>query len=723
MGPDLSPGQTAAQPQAAAFDSIDDPLAECLVHLGKIYKIQVSRTAIKAGLPLLADRLTIELFPRAADRAGFSSRLLKRPLAKISGYELPAVLLLNGNRACILVRISQKEQNAKIILPESGFGESVIPLEELAASYAGHTFFVRPKYRVDKQIAEPAASTGKHWFWSPFLSSWRILRDVLLASFFINLFGLAGPFFTMNVYDRVIPNLAFDTLWVLAIGIGIVYVFSLIMKGLRSYFIDEAGKKFNLRISSTLLEKVLGLRMEVRPKSVGAFTRNLQEFDAVRDFITSFSITALIDLPFMVLGLLAIWYLGGPIVLVHVLAVLLMAFYALLVQAPLKAAVEKSFQAGAQKNSILVEGLSGIETIKMLGAESQFQRAWEEAVSHIAIWSSRSRLYSSSVGFFSDFIMNLSTVAVLVAGVYRLSSGNLTQGGIIALVILSRQAIAPMSQVVNLAARYHRAKAALGALNTIMALPVERPADQSFLPRTRCQGGVSLVNVDFQYPQQSGLALQGINIDIAAGEKVALIGPIGSGKTTLGKLLLGLYQPSQGMVCLDNTDIRQIDPAELRRFIGYVPQDVTLFRGTIRDNIILGSPEVDADRILWAAELAGVMSFVGRHPKGFDLEIGEQGRGLSGGQRQSVSIARALLHDPPILVFDEPSSSMDNRTETLLKANLATILPNKTLVLITHRGSLLSLVDRIILVDSGTVVADGPRDQVMTAMKTGQINI
>lgn len=723
MGPDLSTGQTAAQPQTAAFDSIDDPLAECLVHLGKLYKMQVSRTALKAGLPLLADRLTIELFPRAADRAGFSSRLLKRPLAKMSGYELPAVLLLNDNRACILARIDSAQRSAKIILPESGFGESQIPLDELEANYTGHAFFVRPKYREDKQLNDIKTSSGRHWFWGPLFSSWRILRDVLLASFFINLFGLTGPFFTMNVYDRVIPNLAFDTLWVLAIGIGIVYVFNLIMKALRGYFIDEVGKKFNLRISSTLLERVLGLRMEVRPKSVGAFTRNLQEFDAVRDFITSFSITALIDLPFMVLGLFAIWYLGGPIVLVHVLAVLLMGLYALLVQAPLKTSVEKSFQAGAQKNSILVEGLSGIETIKMLGAESQFQRAWEEAVSHIAIWSNRSRLYSSSVGFFSDFIMNLSTVAVLVAGVYRLSSSNLSQGGIIALVILSRQAIAPMSQVVNLAARYHRAKTALGALNSIMALPVERPADQSFLPRSHCQGSVSLVNVDFQYPQQTGLALQGINIDIAAGEKVALIGPIGSGKTTLGKLLLGLYQPSQGMVCLDHTDIRQIDPAELRRFIGYVPQDVTLFRGTIRDNIIFGSPEVDADRILWAAELAGVMSFVGKHAKGFDLEIGEQGRGLSGGQRQSVSIARALLHDPPILVFDEPSSSMDNRTETQLKANLAKILPNKTLVLITHRGSLLSLVDRIILIDNGAVVADGPRDQVMTAMKTGQINI
>jgi ATP-binding cassette subfamily C protein LapB len=459
----------------------------------------------------------------------------------------------------------------------------------------------------------------------------------------------------------------------------------------------------------------------VRPKSIGGFSKNLQQFEAVRDFITSLSITALIDLPFMLLGLAAIWYLGGPIVWIHLTAILLMGLFALAVQAPLKKAVEKSFAASAQKNAILVEGLSGIETIKMLRAESQIQRAWEEAVSYIATWSSRSRLFSTSVTHFSDFIMNLTVVGVLIAGVYRISEGQLSQGGIIALMILSRQAIAPMSQVVSLATRFHRAKAALGTLDAIMELPVERPPDKSFLHRSECQGRLGFVQVDFQYPGQSGLALRQITLTIEPGEKVAIIGPIGSGKTTLGKLLLGLYEPTGGMVCLDDTDIRQIDPAELRRFIGYVPQDITLFRGTIRENIILGSPEVEDERILRAAELAGVSQFAGKHPKGFDMEIGEQGRGLSGGQRQSVAMARALLHDPPILVLDEPSSSMDNRTETRMKTNLKNLLAGKTLVLITHRGSLLDLVERIIIIDNGAVVADGPRDQVLSAMKSGQI--
>ena len=716
-----SPPATDAWRRTDDAEAIDDPLTDCLIQLCRLYNLPATRTALRAGLPLVDNRLTVELFPRAAERAGLAARLVKRPLGRMTGLELPAVLLLVDGRACVLAALDHEEGEAMVLLPETGLGESRLALAELERLYSGHALFARPRFRQDGHLEHGVASEQRNWFWGTLFRSWRIYRDVLLASLMINLFGLTGPFFTMIVYDRVIPNLAFETLWVLALGIGTVYGFSLVLRGLRGYFVDEAGKKANLRISAALLEKVLGLRLEVRPKSIGGFSKNLQQFEAVRDFITSLSITALIDLPFMLLGLAAIWYLGGPIVWIHLTAILLMGLFALAVQAPLKKAVERSFAASAQKNAILVEGLSGIETIKMLRAESQIQRAWEEAVSYIATWSSRSRLFSSSVTHFSDFIMNLTVVGVLIAGVYRISEGQLSQGGIIALMILSRQAIAPMSQVVSLATRFHRAKAALGTLDAIMELPVERPADKTFLHRSECRGRLGFAQVDFQYPGQSGLALRQITLTIEPGEKVAIIGPIGSGKTTLGKLLLGLYEPTGGMVCLDDTDIRQIDPAELRRFIGYVPQDITLFRGTIRENIILGSPEVEDERILRAAELAGVSQFAGKHPKGFDMEIGEQGRGLSGGQRQSVAMARALLHDPPILVLDEPSSSMDNRTETRMKTNLKNLLAGKTLVLITHRGSLLDLVERIIIIDNGAVVADGPRDQVLSAMKSGQI--
>ncbi|MDH5297852.1 MAG: type I secretion system permease/ATPase [Desulfobulbaceae bacterium] len=707
-------------------DSHDDPLLDSLLLIAKLHGRVASRTGLRTGLPLVDDRLTVELFPRAAGRAGLSSRLLRRPLAKISKLELPAILLLKDRRACVLVGGEDNGDQLKVLLPESGMGETVIPRAELEELYSGYALYIRPKFRFDDKVLEgfnPLADKKGGWFWGPLFDCWRIYRDVLVASFLINVFGLTTPFFILNVYDRVIPNSAFETLWVLAIGIGIIYLFTLLMRALRGYFIDEAGKKINLQLSAGLFQKVLGLRMEVCPKSIGSFSKNLQQFESVRDFITSFSVTAIIDLPFLLLGLFAIWYLGGAIVFIFVAAIALQVLYSFFVQPPLIKAIEKTFQASAQKNAILVEGIAGLETIKMLGAAGQIQRAWEEAEGYIATWSARSRLISSSVNHVSGFIQSMTVVAVVIAGVYMISEGHLTQGGLIALVMLSRQALAPMAQVVNLATRFHQAKLSLSTLNSIMALPEERPAGKAFLHRTSVKGDLALQNVNFAYPGQSANVLQNINLQIVAGEKVGIVGPIGSGKTTLGKLLLGLYQPTSGMICVDGTDIRQIDPAELRSFIGYVPQDVTLFRGSVRDNITLGVHDVDDNVVLHAADFAGVSDFVRKHAMGFDMEVGELGRGLSGGQRKCVAIARAILLDPPVLVLDEPTGSMDNMSESRVKSGLTEMLVGKTMILITHRASLLSLVDRLIVIDNGTIVADGPRASVLEALKRGQINV
>jgi ATP-binding cassette subfamily C protein LapB len=698
-------------------DTHDDPLLDCLIQLAKLHGRSVSRTSLSSGLPLVHNRLTVELFTRAADRADLASRILRKPLDEISALQLPLVLLLNEQRACVLVAKEDGGKEYKLLLPETGMGEKVVSGEELEKLYAGYGIFVRPRYRMERPSLEDLSPVStKDWFWGTLFKSWRIYRDVFVASFLINVFGLATPFFVLTVYDRVIPNSAFETLWVLAIGISVIYVFAVLMRGLRGYFVDEAGKKANLEISSVLFQKVLGLRMEARPQSIGSFTKNLQEFESVRDFITSFSITALIDLPFMALGLLVIWYIGGSIVVVHLVAILLLSLYAFLIQAPLQKAVENSLQASAQKNAILVEGLSGLETIKMLGAESQIQRAWEEAVSYIAKWSARSRLLSSSVNHFSFFVQNIVVVAVVIGGVYMISKGNLSMGGLIALVILSRQAIGPMAQAVNLATRFHRAKAALKTLNAIMELPVERPAGKTFLHRTGFRGEIELKNLTFSFPGQTIKVLNNISLKVSAGEKVGIIGPVGSGKTTLGKLILGLYEPSSGMISMDGTDIRQIDPAEARRFIGYVPQDITLFRGTIRDNITMGTYDVDDNLVLHAAEIAGVDEFVKKHSMGFDIEVAELGRGLSGGQRQCVALARAVLLDPPLLVLDEPTSNMDNRTEVRLRDNLSKVIKEKTLLLITHRASMLEMVDRLVVIDDGIIVADGPKASVLEAM-------
>ena len=705
-------------------DTHDDPLLDCLLQLAKLHGRSASRTGLSSGLPLVNNQLTVELFPRAADRAGLSARVLHRPLERITSLQLPVVLLLKDRKACILADIGNGDQQLSILLPETGMGEKTVSRQELGAIYSGYSIFVQPKFRLEHQsIDEISPTSKKGWFWGTLFESWRIYRDVFVASFLINVFGLISPFYVLNVYDRVIPNAAFETLWVLSIGVTIIYVFAVIMRGLRGYFVDEAGKKANLKMSAILFQKVLGLKMEARPQSIGSFSKNLQEFESIRDFITSFSITALIDLPFVVLALLVIWWLGGIIVYIQIACIILLLIYAFSIQVPLQKAVENSFQASAQKNAILIEGLSGLETIKMLGAESQIQRAWEEAVGYIAKWSARSRFLSSSVNHFSFFIQSMSVVGVVIMGVYMITKGDLTSGGLIALVIVSRQAIAPMAQAVGLATRYHRAKAALTTLNQIMELPVDRPEGKNFLHRAQIKGEIEVKNLIFSYPNQTVKILNNISLQIKAGEKVGLIGPIGSGKTTLGKLLLGLYEPLSGMVSMDETDIRQIDPADLRQSIGYVSQDITLFRGTLRDNISMGAHDVEDSSILRVAELTGVNEFVKKHSMGFDMEVGELGRGLSGGQRQCVALARAMLLDPPVLVLDEPTSNMDNRTEVLLRDHLSKVITKKTVILITHRASLLEMVDRLVVIDNGTVVADGPKASVLESLKRGQLNL
>jgi ATP-binding cassette, subfamily C, bacterial LapB len=686
------------------------------------YERPTSRVVLRAGLPLVDNRLTVQLVARAARRAGLTTRILKRSLASLRNIELPAILLLDDRRACIIQQIDRTTGKASIIWPESS-GCSTIPLEDISKEYSGYTIFVKPLFQIDDRLASHGEINSKNWFWGTLFSSWKIYRDVLVASFLINVFALVTPIFIINVYDRIIPNLAFDTLWVLSSGVLIIYLFELLMRGLRGYFIDSAGKKSNVVLSSMLFEKVLSLRMEARPKSIGSFTKKLQQFESIRDFITSVSVTALVDLPFVFLFLGAIFYLGGHLIWIHITAILLLLGYALIVQIPLKKAVKMSFSADAQKNAVLVEGLSGLETIKTLGAESKIQRAWEESVSFIADWTARSRFLATSVSHAANFLQNIAVVAVIIGSLYMISRGEMTGGGMIACVILSRRAIFPMSQVVNLMTRYHQARNSLNSLNKIMSLPSERSSDKAFLHRVSMKGDITVTNLSFTYPDTTEEVLRNINFQVQAGERVGIIGPIGSGKTTLGKLILGLYQPTGGSVAVDGTDIRQIDPAELRRFIGYVPQEVTLFRGTLKENITLGATDVDDATVLRAAEAAGVAQFVAHHSHGFDMPIEEQGRNLSGGQRQNIAIARAILLDPPVLIMDEPTSSMDNRNESTLKKNLMQIVQGKTTIIITHRLSMLEMVDRIIVLNKETIIADGTKQRIMEAMQNGHLSI
>lgn len=702
--------------------SHDDPLLGCLTILTKMIHQPFSADALTAGLPLVENRLSPALFVRAAARANLSARVVKRPLDKISALVLPAVLLLKDGQACILEKI-RDDGGLRVIQPESGEGATTLSFDDVLAQYDGHAIFVKPAYRFDDRSASSVIPRPHHWFWDTLKDSWVIYSEVLLASFLINFFALATPLFIMNVYDRVVPNNAVETLWVLSIGIAIVFGFDWLIRTLRGYFIDIASKRTDIVLSAMLFERVMGIRMSARPPSVGAFANNLQEFESLRDFFTSTTLTALVDLPFTILFILIIWMIGGPLAWIPVAIIPLAVLAGFVIQIPLGKTVAQLFRHSTQKHATLIECLTGLETIKSVGAEGTRQRLWEQAVGNIAKLSLRVRLLSAGASNTTAFLQQLATVIVVIGGVYLIAAGELTIGALIACTLLTGRALAPLSQVAATLTRYHQARASLQTITRLMDLPLERPAGKSFLHRPLFSGDIEFRGVVFAYPDQQVAALKGVSFRIRKHEHVAIIGRIGSGKSTIARLVLGLYEPDSGSVLLDGTDVRQLDPADIRHNIGYVPQDIMLLYGSVRDNIVLGAPHADDVAMLRAADVAGVAAFVGADPAGFDRQVGERGEGLSGGQRQSVAVARALLADPPILLMDEPSNAMDNRSEELLKQRLAAQLAHKTLLLVTHRASLLSLVSRIIVMDGGSVVADGPKDDVMEALKQGKIKV
>lgn len=699
---------------------VDDPLLSCLAALTRLLGRPTSPQALTAGLPLSEGKLTPELFARAAERAGLSARLLRRPLASIDDLVLPCVLLLRDRRAVVMVR-RDGAGGVEIVLPESGDGTTVIAEKELDERYTGYAFFARPALGFLQRDRELLAERSGHWFWSVILRQWPVYAEVVLAAALINCFAVATSLFAMNVYDRVVPNNAIETLWVLSLGIFIVLIFDFLLKMLRGYFVDAAGKVADIKLASRIFEHVMNMRMASRPRSAGAFASNLREFETLRDFFTSATLASLVDLPFLALFVAIVWMIGGVVAVVPLLGIPLVIGAGLLVQIPLDRAVRRTFKEASQKHGVLVEAINGLETIKAVGAEGRMQRAWENFVMATAESANQSRLLSALTVHFAGLVSNLVYVGVIIVGVYEIAAGRLTMGGLIACSILAGRAMAPLGQVAAVLTRYHQAKTALDTLNGIMRLPSERPVERVFVHRPLLKGAIEFKNVTFTYPGQKLAALNDISFRVAPGERVGLIGRVGSGKSTVEKLILGLYEPDTGSVLIDGTDIRQIDPADLRRNIGCVPQDVVLFQGSIRENITLGAPFVDDAAVLRAARIAGVEDFVSRHPLGYDLNVGERGEALSGGQRQSIAIARALLLDPPILVFDEPTSAMDNGAESRFMQRIARELPGKTLLLVTHRASLLALVERLIVMDNGRIVADGPKDKVLKALASGQI--
>lgn len=595
-----------------------------------------------------------------------------------------------------------------------------MPLETLLEYSAGYLFYIRKRYRFDERAPQSLKTNQGHWFWSTLKMSLPIYRDALLASFFISLFAVASPLFVMNVYDRVVPNEALDTLWVLALGMFIVIIFDFLMKQMRAHLLDLAAKKSDVILSSRLFEKVMGLKMDSRPASVGGFTRNIQEFDSIREFVTSATMNAFVDVPFSLIIISVIALVAGPIAAIPVVAIVLMVLYGFYIKHKMRIHVEEGGRFSMQKNAHLIETVAGIETLKIYGAESQYQYVWEELVGNYAKWNVELRKYATSVGNFTALVQQLNTVLIIAMGVYLISAGSISMGGLIASVMLSGRALAPFSQVASLTTRFNQAESALNTLNEIMTLPEENM--DRFLHRPYIDGNIQFDKVSFAYPGSQLPALHDVSFSIKSGEKVALIGRIGAGKSTIEKLLLGLYQPTDGAMRIDGIDIKQISPADLRQKIGCLPQDVNLFYGSIRDNITLGVPHIDDARVLRAAKLAGVNAFTDQEPEGLDRQVGERGQYLSGGQRQAVALARALLFNPPILILDEPTSNMDNSSEFAIREQLKTLTKDSTLLLITHKMSMVDLADRVIVFERGKLVIDGPKDKVLQQLRGGNVH-
>ncbi len=676
------------------------------------------------GLPIEEDdaqpfysKRARELMERAGQRAGLKVGLVKKGLKELSSLYLPMILLLKGRKACILERFSEDGTHAKIILPEAGESETWVALEELEKEYLGYGYLLKRLYRYVDQDEKRLRPDFGHWFWGTMRHLFPVYRDVIVASVLVNLFVLATPLFTRTVYNRVIPNQAIETLWYFAVGVVMVYVLDLFLKFTRTYFLEMAARKSDVIMSSVIFEKVLDMRLEHRPASIGSFASNLKDFDAIRSFLTSATLTSLIDIPFAVIFLVVIWYLGGPIVLVPLVTILLILGYAWLIRKPLYRKIEQTHQAAAQKNGILIEALHNLETIKSLGAASRIQWRWEEAVGEMAQKSLKARLMTATLPVITSFLVQFNTVAVVVAGVYLIQSGRMTMGDLIAVVILVSRTVAPMGQAASLITNYEDVKSVYKVLDEIVNRPVERPLAKSFVQTPGFSGKIALKNVTFTYPGEERPALKDVSLAIRPGEKVGIIGRIGSGKSTLLKLMMHLYEPQEGAILMDDIDIRQIDPADLRAHIAYVDQHVRFFRGTIKENLKFGDRYVDDETMIAAAKAAGVHTFVLQHPKGYEWVIGEQGAGLSGGQRQSVAIARALIRQAPMVLMDEPTNAMDQQSEAEIIKTFKELFKGKTVLLSTQKSALLEVVDRVIVMHEGRILLDGPKEEVLQKLK------
>lgn len=705
----------------------DDALAQALVWLTMHHGHERSVHALLAGQPVTGP-LDPKLAVRVMGEAGYEAGLVQRPVADIHALLLPAVLLMKDGSACVLRAHDAATGCCEIIVPARVYLPRTMGVDELQSAYSGTALVASPRSaqatrtRIDDA---PLADPGRHWLWGTVRRFAPYYRSALLAALISNVLMLVTGIITSVVYDKVIPNEAMVTMWALAAAGALALVFDMVARQLRAVLIDRAGRKTDLLVGAALFRQSLAVRMEHRPESSGAYAHVLGQIEMVREFFSSATLSAISDLPFIVVFVAVTFLIGGPLGWVLVVAIPLILGVSVIVQGALRRMMTANMQQIADLHGVLVEAVDGMEDLKAANAQGRFIERYETTTAAAAETAMRSRQVASWTINLSGISQQAITLAMLLWGVHLIQERVITGGMLIGAVMFAGRAIAPLTSVVMLATRFQSAMAALRALNRVMSQPTERDPQRDYLPMRSFEGRIALHDVRFAYPDVKGMpgpeVLRGVNLQLKPGERVAILGRIGSGKSTILRLLAGLYEPTAGQVEADGVDLRQFDPADYRARVGFVAQDPRLFNGTLRDNVLLDRPAADPAALVEVARLTGLQRLVATHPMGWELPVGQSGSLLSGGQRQLVALARCLVTRPRILLMDEPTSSMDAQSEALFLKQLAGATGDCTLVMVTHRPAVLELVHRVIVVDAGRVVMDGPKSQVLAALSGARL--
>ncbi len=562
-------------------------------------------------------------------------------------------------------------------------------------------------------MLKPFSTARDHWFWGPVLASKKIYVQVICASVLINIFALASSLYIMTVYDRVVPNNAIHSLWWLTVIIAFVILFDLAMKIIRGIFVDNASAKIDKRVSTALFDRISRHDATMSKTATGALAGTVRNFDLLKDAFGSASFTVFADLPFVFLFIYVVYLIGGPLAYVPLIIVPAVILFALALQPIVKRMTELGQSQGKSKQAVMVEMIAALETVKTVQGISMLRNRWLNSVLHQSKSGTKTKLTTQLAAQFAQFAQQVSQVAMVVLGVFLIADGTLTMGQLIACVILSGRTMAPLGQLTGLLGRMNSAFAAYKGLDEVLGTPSEEEGRAGQVKRLTMKGQVEFRNVTFTYDEQPEPVLHEFSFKIEAGERLAVVGRIGSGKTTMLRLLCGLNPPDKGAVMIDNADVRHIRPDDMRRNVGVVMQNPILFSGTIRDNILMGNPDASDEDLLEVAKVSGAEAFIGMLPGGFDFPLSERGQELSVGMRQSVAIARALIGRPNILIMDEPTAPLDSAAEMAMVQNLDVATKGITTIFITHRGAMLQLAERVLAVDGGRVAAFGPKDEVL----------